>query len=116
MTKELIVAGVAFGLFVVCPRMAGMMHVLSKHSQASMLVTVLSGVVFSIPILLLMVFVFGHFGVWGALAICVATDLGAAFFMKEISYSAGLETLVIALFVIVGVKLAPMISALILGK
>ena len=110
MSKELLIASLSFGLFVVCPRMAGMMHIINKHSNVSMLITVLLGVVVSIPILLLMVLVFSKFGVWGALSICVLTDLGAAFFMKEISMKAGFETLIIAVFVIIGVKVAPLIS------
>jgi len=110
MSKELLIAGVSFGLFVVCPRMAGMMHIINKHANVSILITVLMGVLISVPILLLMVFVFSKFGVWGALSICVLTDLGAAFFMKEISMKAGLETFIIAVFVIIGVKVAPFIS------
>ncbi|MDC7127009.1 MAG: hypothetical protein PQJ46_15660 [Spirochaetales bacterium] len=111
MTKELIISAAAFGLFVVCPRMAGMTHILKNYSSAPMIVTVLLGIVISIPLLLLMVFVFSKFGVWGALAVCVLTDLGAAFLMKEISFKAGLETFIIAVFVIIGVKIAPLISS-----
>ena len=76
MTKELLVTATAFGLFVVCPRMAGMTHILKTHSSAPILSTVLLGVLISIPLLLLMVFVFSKAGIWGALAVCVATDLG----------------------------------------
>ncbi len=66
MLKELLIAGVSFGLFVVCPRMAGMMHIINKHTNVSMSITVLLGIIISIPILLLMVFTFSKFGVWGA--------------------------------------------------
>jgi len=38
------------------------------------------------------------------------TDVGAALFMKEISLKAGIETFIIALFVIIGVKVASIIS------
>ncbi|MBF9016518.1 MULTISPECIES: hypothetical protein [unclassified Oceanispirochaeta] len=114
MSKELLIAGVSFGLFVVCPRMAGMMHIINKHTNVSMLITVLLGIGVSIPILFLMVFVFSKFGVWGALSICVLTDLGAALFMKEISMKAGFETFIIAVFVIIGVKTAPLLSKLII--
>ncbi len=116
MTKELIISASAFGLFVVCPRMAGMMHILKSYSSAPMLVTVLLGAAFSIPLLLLMVFVFSKFGVLGALCVCVLTDIGAAFLMKEISLRAGLETFIIALFVILGVKIAPLVSTLLVGS
>ena len=36
--------------------------------------------------------------------------------MKEISFKAGIETLIIAIFVIIGVKIAPLISGLFHGK
>jgi len=110
LTRELLITSTAFGLFVVCPRMAGMVHIIAAHSPVSMLSMVLLGSLFSLPLLLLMVFVFEHFGVLGALAFCVVTDLGAAFVMKGISMKASLETLVIAVFVIIGVKAAPLIS------
>ncbi len=112
MNRDLLVGAVAFGLFVVCPRMAGMMHVISGYSAGSMMKTVLVGTLFSVPLLVLMVMGFGRFGIWGALAICVATDFGAALVMKGINPRAGVETFVIALFVILGVKIAPVISGL----
>ena len=37
------------------------------------------------------------------------TDLGAALVMKQISFKAGLETLIIALFLTLGVKVASII-------
>ncbi|MHC1588442.1 MAG: hypothetical protein ACXQS1_01340 [Methermicoccaceae archaeon] len=112
MSRELLLASVAFGLFIVCPRMAGMMHVIAGSTHVSMLATVLVGTLVSIPLLLIMVFAFGRAGIWGALAFCVLTDFGAALVMKDISMRAGVETLVIALFVIVGVRVAPLVSRL----
>ncbi len=110
MTRELLISSLAFGLFVVCPRMAGMTHILRNHTNSPLVVTVILGIVISIPLLLVMVFVFSKLGVWGALFVCVLTDLGAALLMKEISITAGVETFIIAFFVIIGVKIAPMIS------
>ena len=79
--------------------MAGMVHVIAKHSQASLFYTAFYGTVIAIPLVLLMVAVFEKFGVWGALAFCVLTDILSALFMKEISIKAGVETIVIAIFV-----------------
>ena len=110
MTKELLISGFAFGLFVVCPRMAGMTHILKTYSSAPMIAVVLLGVLISVPLLLLMVFISSKTGILGALAFCVLTDIGAALIMKEISFKAGLETFIIAVFVIIGVKIAPLIS------
>jgi hypothetical protein len=73
MTKELVIASCAFSLFVVCPRMAGMMQIITKHCQVSILATVLGGALISIPILVVMVLTFGKFGLWGALLFCILT-------------------------------------------
>ncbi len=110
--KDLLLASVGLALFIVCPRMAGMVNVVSKHSQTSLVLVALFGTLVSIPLVVAMVLVFARFGVWGALAFCVLTDLGAALFMKEISLRAGTETLVIAVFVVIGVKVAPFITNL----
>ena len=115
MGSEIFISSVAFGLFIVCPRMAGMMHVINKNSNASILRTVLTGTLLSIPLLLIMVFAFAHLGVWGAVIICVLTDVAAALIMKGISKKAAVETFIIALFVIIGVKVAPMVSGFIVN-
>jgi len=110
MTKELIMASIGMSLFIVCPRMAGMVNIIAKNSQVFLVYTALFGTILSIPLVVAMVLIFAKFGIWGALAFCVLTDLGAAFFMKEISLKAGIETLIIAIFVIIGVKMAPYIT------
>jgi len=110
MTKELMVASIGMALFIICPRMAGMVHIISKHSNVPLMQTAFLGSMMSIPLVLLIVLVFSRYGLWGALAFCVMTDLGAAFFMKELSLKAGIETFIIAVFVILGVKVAPLIT------
>jgi hypothetical protein len=112
MSKELLVSSIGLGLFIICPRMAGMVYVIAKHSQVSLVYTALFGSILAIPLVVVMVLIFAEFGLWGALGFCILTDLGAAFVMKEISIRAGIETLVIALFVIAGVKVAPFITNL----
>lgn len=109
MNKPVILTSIVFGLFVVCPRMAGMMHVINKNSEVTLWKTVIIGTIISIPILMLMVYTFDHFGIWGALIFCIATDFGSAYLIKEVSINAAIETIVIALFVIAGVKVAPLI-------
>ena len=109
MAKEIVLASLAFGFFVVCPRMAGMLPLIAKNVQSPMFLIILTGTIFSIPVLILMVFVFSKLGIIGALAICVLTDLCAAVIMGGINIKAGFETFIIALFVIAGVKLAPVI-------
>jgi hypothetical protein len=112
MSKQLFIASMGLSLFIICPRMAGMVHIIAKHSQVSLFYTALYGTIMAIPLVLLMVLIFGKFGVWGALAFCVLTDILSALFMKKISLRAGIETIVIALFVILGVKVAPYVGNL----
>ena len=57
-----------------------------------------------------MALIFARYGLVAALALCVVTDFAAAFAMREISMKAGVETLIIALFVLLGVKVASMLS------
>lgn len=112
MPKELMIASLGMALFIICPRMAGMVHVISKYSDVSLVYIALLGSILSIPLVLAIVLVFAKVGLWGALAFCILTDFGAAFIMKEMSTKAGVETLIIALFVILGVNLAPHITSL----
>jgi hypothetical protein len=110
--KELLISSMGLALFIICPRMAGMVYVIAKNSQASLVHTALLGSIVAVPFVVAMVMVFAEFGLWGALTFCILTDLGAAFVMKEISIRAGIETLVIAMFVIIGVKVAPFITSI----
>ncbi len=111
MPKGLLLASIGLALFIICPRMAGMVYVIARHSQVSLVYTALFGSILAIPLVVVMVLIFAKFGLWGALTFCVLTDLGAAFVMKDISIRAGIETLVIAVFVIIGVKVAPAITS-----
>ncbi|MEA3323616.1 MAG: hypothetical protein U9Q37_00515 [Euryarchaeota archaeon] len=64
----------------------------------------------ALPLIVLMALIFKEYGLFAALLFCVVTDLMAAVVMKGISFKAGVETHIIALFVIVGVKVAAMVS------
>jgi high-affinity Fe2+/Pb2+ permease len=48
---------------------------------------------------------------WAALAFAVLTDVIAALVMGAISWKSSLETFIIALFVIAGVRIASLITA-----
>ena len=108
--RELLIASAAFALFILCPRMAGMTKVISDASYVSLVKVVVFGTVIALPLIIAMALIFTRYGLVAALAFCVITDFAAAFAMREISMKAGLETLIIALFVIIGVKVASIIS------
>ena len=65
----------------------------------------------ALPLIILMALIFREYGLFAALFFCVGTDLMAAVIMKGISFKAGVETLIIALFVIAGAKVAATVSA-----
>lgn len=114
MGKELLLTSTALAFFIICPRMAGIINVVCKYSELPLFKTAFIGSIIAIPLILIMVWVFSKFGVTGALAFCILTDLGSAFMLKGISIKASIDTLVIAVFVLVAVKIAPFISGLII--
>ncbi|MBI9068264.1 MAG: hypothetical protein JEZ09_13305 [Salinivirgaceae bacterium] len=114
MNSEILITAIAFALFIVCPRMAGMLHVICENSKMSLFKTAFLGSLIAIPLILLMVWVFAQFGVVGALIFCVGTDLLAAYLLKNISYKVGFETIIIAGFVFIAVKVAPLISGVLI--
>ncbi|MCG8410110.1 MAG: hypothetical protein MI739_02375 [Bacteroidales bacterium] len=116
MDKELLITSIALSLFIICPRMAGIISIVCKYSQLPLLKTSFIASIMAIPLILLMVWVFAKFGLTGALLFCILTDLGCAFILKEINLKASIDTIVIAVFVFVAVKVAPVISNAIIKK
>jgi len=66
---------------------------------------VVFGTVVAIPLIIGMALIFQKYGLIAALAFCVITDFADAFAMREISMKAGIETFILALFVILGIEL-----------
>jgi hypothetical protein len=91
-----IIASIGFALFILCPRMAGMANVIANATKVN---------------LVLVSVIFRQWGLWAALAFAVLTDVLAALVMGAISWKSSLETFIIALFVIGGVRVASLITA-----
>ena len=106
-----LLAALAFAFFIVCPRMAGITSVIAKSVDVDVVKLAVLGTVLSLPLVVAMVLVFQRYGLAAALAFAVATDLISALAVGEISFKAGLETLIIAAFVFAGVRIASTISA-----
>jgi len=109
--EQLLIVSMAFALFVVCSRMAGMTNVITNATQTNIIHVAIIGTIMSLPLVIAMVLIFKQYGLFAALGFCVLTDLGASLVMRQISFKAGLETFIIALFVIIGVKVASIISS-----
>lgn len=110
MEKGLLLTSAALAFFIICPRMAGMVHLVCKHSDLPLFKTALIGSIIAIPLILLMVWIFSKFGITGALLFCILTDVACALLLKPISIKASIETIIIAAFVLIAVKIAPLIS------
>ena len=109
--RELLIASTAFGLFILCPRMAGMAKVISGAGEVSLIKITILGMILALPLVICMVLIFTKWGLIPALAFAVVTDLLAAFLMAEISFKSGVETLIIAVFVLIGVRVATLVSS-----
>ncbi len=109
--NPLLIASIALALFIVCPRMAGMVNVIAGATQVNLIPVTVIGTLVSLPLIVLMVIIFTHYGLWAALAFAVFTDILAALVMGATSWKSSFETFIIAVFVIVGVRVATLISA-----
>lgn len=110
--QTIIFVSIAFAFFIVCPRMAGMTHVITSHTQTNIYYVSIIGTIISIPLLLVMVSLLKNYGLIAAVGFCVLTDIAAALLMgKVVSPKAGLETFIIAIFLIAGARVAPLISS-----
>ena len=107
----LLMVSLAFAFFIVCPRMAGMVYAIVKATNTNMLLVGVIGTVISLPLVLAMIFIFQRWGVLGALGFAVLTDLAAALLMGKLDFKAGVEVFIIALFLILGVRVASLVSS-----
>ena len=112
---QLLLASVAFAFFILCPRMAGMANVIANASKVNLISVALIGTLISLPLVVAMVVVFQRYGLWAALTLAVFTDVMAALIMGAISWKSSFETFVIAVFVLLGVRVATLISARLFG-
>ncbi len=96
----------AFALFIVCPRMAAMTNLIAKNFGFSIYWLVIWGTIFSIPLLLIMTWIIGKWGLMAGLGFAVFTDLMSALIMSSVSMKAAVETFIIAAFVVAGNRIA----------
>ena len=108
---QLAIVSLAFALFIICPRMAGMVYAIVKSTNTNIIHVALIGTALSLPFVLAMVAIFQRYGILGALGFCVLTDLGAALLVGSLDIKAGVEVVVIAASLIAGVKIASVVSS-----
>ena len=105
----LIIAAVAFAMYVTCPRMTAMIATEMKVSGLNPVLTISLGCILGIPMFLVLYYVLKNFGVEVTVLLAAAFDIGAALLVGKLDIKAGVELLIITLFVYAGIKIAPLI-------
>ncbi len=109
------VVAIAFSLFILCPRLAGMCSIVSRTRGLNPYVVAAIGVVVSIPLVLAMVYVVEKYGVYHAVLVAIVTDVISGLIMGLYSLRSLVEVLVLALFIWVEVVAADHIVRYIAG-
>ena len=110
----LMIASVAFALYVTCPRMTAMIVTESKISGLNPTLVIILGCIFGIPLFLILLYTFQHLGVAATVLLAAIFDLGAALLLGSIDIKSGMELIIITVFVYAGMRLAPVIAEFIL--
>ena len=106
----LIIAAVAFAMYVTCPRMTAMIATEMKLSGLNPVLTISLGCILGIPMFLVLYYVLKNFGVEATVLLAAIFDVGAALLVGKLDTKAGVELLIITLFVYAGIKIAPLIT------
>jgi len=106
----LLVASVAFALYVTCPRMTAMISSQAKISGFNPLLVITLGCVLGIPMFLILFYAMRYLGVEVAVILAAVMDFAAALMLGKISLRAGVELAVITIFVYAGIRVAPIIA------
>lgn len=64
--NTLLLASVGFAPFILCPRMAGMANVIANATNSNLVLVAVIGTLISLPLIVLMVIIFRHYGLWAA--------------------------------------------------
>lgn len=68
------------------------------------------GCLFGIPLFIMLFYILQHFGVEAPVLSVAALDVGAALLVGKLDLKAGIELMVITVFVYVGMRVAPLIA------
>ena len=91
-----------------------MTNLLDKHSEFSIYWILLLGTFASIPLLILMTWIIRHWGLMAGLGLAILTDIIAALILMTVSMKVAVETFIIAIFLVVGNRIATWASSHIL--
>ncbi len=111
--RNLLIASLAFGLYVICPRMSAMMVQQAKVKGLNLYAIIVLGALISIPLFVILSRILIKFGIGWAIIFAAVGDFAAAALLGAIDPRTGVELAIITVFVYIGIRLAPVISGLI---
>jgi len=82
----------------------------AKISGLNPVLMISLGCMLGIPLFLLLFYTLQHFGVGVTVLLAAALDIGAALLMGALNLKAGIELVVITVFVYIGMRVAPLIA------
>lgn len=112
----LIVASVAFALYVTCPRMTAMIATQTKISGLNPYLMISLGCILGIPLFITLFYTLQRFGIGVTVLLAAALDVGAALVLGKLDLKAGIELMIITVFVYVGIRVAPLITNLLISS
>ena len=112
----LIVASIAFALYVTCPRMTAMIATQTKISGLNPYLMISLGCILGIPLFIMLFYTLQRFGIGATVLLAAALDVGAALVLGKLDLKVGIELMIITVFVYVGIRVAPLITNLLISS
>lgn len=113
MNGVLLIASLAFGLYVICPRMSAMILEQGKVKNLNIHAVIVLGALTSIPLFAILLHILVRFGMGWAIIFAAVGDFAAAALLGTVDLRTGVELAIITVFVYIGIRLAPVISRII---
>ena len=110
---DIATTSLAFALFIVCPRMAGMCAVISKIHQVNPYIISITGTILSTPLVVLLLYITINYGITLAIIFAAITDIIASLIIGTLNIKYAIEILIISTFVWAGVYTATKTSPII---
>ena len=110
---DIVTTSLAFALFIVCPRMAGMCAVISKIHQVNPYIISITGTILSTPLVVLLLYITINYGITLAIIFAAITDIIASLIIGTLNIKYAIEILIISTFVLAGVYTATKTSPII---
>jgi hypothetical protein len=96
--------------------MTAMIATQTKISGLNPYLMISLGCLLGIPLFIMLFFTLQHFGVGATVLLASALDVGAALLLGSLDLKAGIELVIITIFVYIGIRVAPIIAGLLISN